>query len=288
MKTRRKPHAHRRKLNFPPRMILVPTDFSECSDAALAAARLLARRFACRLEVAHADEGPPPALTQGATDELTRRALVRYEEDLRARLEAARGAAEHVGTHMLTGAATVLVPRLAADAAADLVVMGTHGRRGLRRWALGSVAEAAVHGCRTPVLVTRRAPPEGWPRRILAPVDMSDPAEDALRMAAAWARAAGAGLTVLAVHDKDALREMPNEELCDRVEALLEDPDPEPTFLSRRGRPYEEIVAAAQDEGCDLVVVAARARGRLQDGLIGTTAERVLRVSPVPVLAVPG
>lgn len=287
MKTRHKPHPQRKKLHFPPRMVLVPTDFSECSDAALAAARILCRRLECRLEVAHADEGPPPALTQGVSGEAGRRALADYEAALRGRLESARGAAAHAGTHLLTGAPETLIPRLAADAAADLIVMGTHGRRGLRRWALGSVAEAAVHACRAPVLVTRRAPPEAWPRRILVPVNLADFAEEPVRMAAAWARAFGASLSVLCVHENDDLREVPEEEARERVEGVLDDVDPEPAWLTRRGRPYEEIAAAAQEERCDLIVVAARVRGRLQDGLIGTTAERVLRTAPVPVLAVP-
>ena len=287
MKTHSKTLAHRRKTLFPPRMILAPIDFSECSEAGLAAARLLARRFACRLELAHVDEGPPPAMSQTAMEAVARRGMEAYEQGLRDKLEAARAGLEHAGTHLVSGLADTVIPRLAHDAAADLIVMGTHGRTGLRRLALGSVAEAAVHVCRAPVLVTRRAPGARWPRRILAPVKWTDYADETLRLAVAWSRFMGAELAVLGVAEEDGLMEVPHSELQDHVERLLGPGDPEPRWLWRKGRPYEEIVNAAEDEGCDLIVISAHARGRLQDALIGTTAERVIRCSRVPVLAVP-
>lgn len=287
MKTHAKTLAHRRKTLFPPRMILAPLDFSECSDAGLAAARLLATRFACRLELAHVDEGPPPAMSQTAMEAVARRGLEAYEQGLRAKLEAARAGLAHVGTHLVSGSADTVLPRLAHDAAADLIVMGTHGRTGLGRLALGSVAEAAVHVCRAPVLVTRKAPGPRWPRRILAPVKWTDYADETLRLAVAWSRFMGAELGVLGVAEGDGLAEVPHDELQDHVERLLEQGDPEPQWLWRKGRPYEEIVSAAEDGGFDLIVISAHSRGRLQEALIGTTAERVIRCSRVPVLAVP-
>lgn len=287
MKTHAKTLAHRRKTLFPPRMILAPLDFSECSDAGLAAARLLATRFACRLELAHVDEGPPPAMSQTAMEAVARRGLEAYEQGLRSKLEAARAGLEHVGTHLVSGSADTVLPRLAHDAAADLIVMGTHGRTGLGRLALGSVAEAAVHVCRAPVLVTRKAPGPRWPRRILAPVKWTDYADETLRLAVAWARFMGAELGVMGVAEGDGLAEVPHDELQEHVERLLEQGDPEPQWLWRKGRPYEEIVSAAEDEGFDLIVISAHSRGRLQEALIGTTAERVIRCSRVPVLAVP-
>ncbi|MBI5594759.1 MAG: universal stress protein [Elusimicrobia bacterium] len=287
MKTRARPLAHRRKTLFPPRMILAPLDFSECSEASLAAARLLARRFACRLELAHIDSGPPPAVSQTAMEAVARRGLAAYEEGLRSKLEAARAGLEHSGVHLVSGDPETVLPRLAHDAAADLVVMGTHGRTGLRRLALGSVAEAAVHVCRAPILVTRKSPSEKWPLRILAPVKWTDYADETLRTAVAWARFMGAELGVLSVAEEDGLMEVPHDELRDHVERLLDHGDPEPQWLWRKGRPYEAIIETAEAEGYDLIVVSAHARGRLHDALIGTTAERVIRCSRVPVLAVP-
>jgi nucleotide-binding universal stress UspA family protein len=91
---------------------------------------------------------------------------------------AARGEAERYlaafVSRSLEGAATRLVEGppvpaiLAATGSADLVVMGTHGRRGPSRWWLGSVAERVVREARVPVLVTRVAPPDAEPERIFS------------------------------------------------------------------------------------------------------------------------
>lgn len=287
MKTRPRPLAHRRKALFPPRSILVPLDFTPASEAALSAARRLAERFSCRLELAHVDEGPPPALSQGATDPFSVRELEAYRSRLRLRLEASRGGSAHCAIHLVEGLPEEVVPRLARDAAADLVVMGTHGRRGLGRLAFGSVAESAVHVCRAPVLVMRAEPPPPWPRRVLVGAKPGEEGDEALKAAGAWARLFGASLAVVSVSE-EGLRPVSRSELRHRVAAALHEDDPEPEFLFRAGRPYAEIVAAAREEGSDLVVVAARAHGRLAEALIGTTAERVIRLSPAPVLAVPG
>lgn len=287
MKTCTKPVVSRRGNTFPPRLILAPLDFSECSDAGLAAAKALAERFGSRLELAHVDPGPPPALRQGVMGTELGASIAQYERRLRTRLLAAREGVKRVGTHMLVGDPERAVPRLAADAAADLVVMGTHGRRGLGRLVLGSVAEAAVHACRVPVLTTRTAPPARWPRRILAPYRMAPYADEALLLAVRWARYLGAELYVIFVEEYGGWKAVDKDEVCARAERLFGAGDPAPVWLWRDGRPYEQIVAAAQAKACDLVVIAAHSRGRLRDSLIGTTAERVLRCSAVPVLAVP-
>ncbi|TBR25165.1 universal stress protein [bacterium] len=287
MKTHAKPVVHRRTTLFPPRTILVPHDFSDCSAAALAAAKHLATRFASRLELAHVDAGPPPALSQGAMDAFTGPAYAAYQAGLRTDLEAARAGCKRAAAHMVEGAPERVVPRLAADSTADLIVMGTHGRRGLRRLALGSVAEAAVHSCRVPVLVTRTAPGPRWPRRILAPYRMAPYADEALKTAARWARFLGAELGILNVEEDGGWKPTVREDLRCHAESVLEDSDPTPDWHWRGGRPFEQIVAVAEEKAYDLVVIAAHARGRLRDALIGTTAERVIRCSPVPVLAVP-
>lgn len=287
MKTCLKPVVARREKLFPPRLILAPLDFSDCSNAGLAAAKILAQRFGSRLELAHVDQGPPPALSQGAMSAEAGLNLAEYERGLRTNLLAAREGVRRVGTHLVQGDPERAVTRLAADAAADLIVMGTHGRRGLRRLALGSVAEAAVHTCRIPVLVTRTAPSGRWPRRILAPYRMAPYADEAFLVAVRWARFLGAELYVTYVQEDGAWKAVDRDEVTARVEHLLGAGDPDPVWLWREGRPCDQIAAAATDKACDLVVLAAHARGRLRDALIGTTAERVLRCSPVPVLAVP-
>ncbi len=140
------------------RTIVVPVDFSPSADEARAWAVDLARRYDAELIVTHT--GPPvawPASPDGimtVTDivESTRRELAISLEGLRASIEAAGVRAR---SRMLDGIPATEISRLAREAGADLVVMGTHGRTGLKHALLGSVAEKVVRTAPCPVLTVR-------------------------------------------------------------------------------------------------------------------------------------
>jgi nucleotide-binding universal stress UspA family protein len=133
--------------------ILFPTDFSHCSDAALPVATSLARDTGARLLIAHVEE-PPMAygggeMYYGMPDPVT--------EDLRAMLLKVvptdpQVAYEH---HLIVGDPAVAIADLAKSDGVDLIVMGTHGRTGLRRLLMGSVAEAIVRRAPCPVFVLK-------------------------------------------------------------------------------------------------------------------------------------
>jgi nucleotide-binding universal stress UspA family protein len=134
--------------------ILHPTDFSPNSAEAFHFACALARDCGARLIVLHAVE-PAPAMV-GET------ALVPYElEELRE--EAHRKLAElrpaDPGVHMETlirdGPAPAIILETADQCSADLIVMGTHGRTGLKRLFLGSVAELVLRRAHCPVLTVK-------------------------------------------------------------------------------------------------------------------------------------
>lgn len=139
----------------PPRRVLIATDFGEASSRALAAGGLIAQAYGAELRVLHAErfEAPPY-----------------FTLDQIARLEGERRAAQAAAVaHLRRAAAAVTAYPVEADVAdeppidailrashaADLVVLGTHGRRGPGRWWLGSVAERVVRAARVPVLVMR-------------------------------------------------------------------------------------------------------------------------------------
>ncbi len=140
----------------PLRRLLVATDFSPGSRAALVALeRLVPRSVALHVDLLHVLEPlpflVPPAPVIGferARAEGAQRGLDRLAAELRRRL----GPGSRVETHLADGPPHAEICRLAASCAADLIVLGTHGRTGLRHALAGSVAERVVRHAQRPVL----------------------------------------------------------------------------------------------------------------------------------------
>ena len=141
--------------------ILVPLDFGAASDAALTYAKELAATFHARLFLLHIVEDPSatgawtPEIFVAASAELCKTLL----SDARQRLESALTAAERerfsASLDVWVGAAADGIGAFAREKAIDLIVMGTHGRRGLAHMFLGSVAERVVRTAPCPVLTVR-------------------------------------------------------------------------------------------------------------------------------------
>lgn len=272
--------------SFPPRTILVPLDVTAGAFAGLEAARRLAGRWGSRVELVHIDPGPPPAFHEGL-DLWTLDALQEMHRELRDRVALAARGVPHAAAHVLAGAPQTIIPRLAADAAADLVVLAPRRRRTLPRFLAGSLAEASVHAATAPVLTVREAPGPGWPRRILAPFKWARQTDRVLLVARDWARSLDAELGLLHVFEGGSEDDMEMRAVVEHAVNVLGEPTPKVRWHWAVGRPFEEIPKAAAEGGYDLVVVAERARDGWRDALFGTTAERVLRASSVPVLSVP-
>ncbi|HEY6106644.1 MAG TPA: universal stress protein [Anaeromyxobacteraceae bacterium] len=140
--------------------ICCPIDFSETSRAALDEASDLAQRYQADLALVHVFE---PAV---ATADLMIAPPEMFEQtakELERKLEVWKGEAERRGARsvrasVVTGVAATETVRFAREGGYDLVVMGTHGRRGLRHLVLGSVAERVVREAPCAVLVVRPRP----------------------------------------------------------------------------------------------------------------------------------
>jgi nucleotide-binding universal stress UspA family protein len=132
--------------------ILVPTDFSETSDAALKYAFGLAQTFSAQLHLLHVqrktDENFDPNVPFDRFEELAWERL----ETLVSQQEAKQLGPE---CSIRIGAPADEIVRYADDRDIDLIVMGTHGRSGVAHMLLGSVAEKVVRGARCPVLTIR-------------------------------------------------------------------------------------------------------------------------------------
>ena len=138
---------------MPQKTIVFPTDFSTASDAALEHAATLARQSGARLLIVHVEE-PPLAygggeLYYGLPEPNSERILKMLED-----VKPADPAVPYA--HRLTmGDPAGEVVRIAADEHAEMIVLGTHGRTGMTRLLMGSVAEAIVRRAPCPVLVYR-------------------------------------------------------------------------------------------------------------------------------------
>ncbi|MDE0206927.1 MAG: universal stress protein [Candidatus Tectomicrobia bacterium] len=127
--------------------ILVPMDFSAGSEQALTAATGLARQFRARLTLIHAAH---------AADEFEMfRRMVEpaWQREMEARRKRVEEAAVPVDTIMTRGVAAQTIVETARGKGVDLIVMGTHGRTGLRHMLIGSVAERVVRLAPCPVMV---------------------------------------------------------------------------------------------------------------------------------------
>jgi nucleotide-binding universal stress UspA family protein len=185
----------------------------------------------------------------------------------------------------------------------DLIVMGTHGRRGVDRMLFGSVTEEVVREAPCPTFTVRTeadAAPGQAVRRVLAPVDFSDASEAAVRHAREIALTYGAEIDLLHVveepfypsaygYDPSAF---PTAEVLDNVEAQLGEMAREmvgyehAVIEARTGDPAREILAYTEEKAVDLIVIATHGRTGLNRMLMGSVAERVLRRAPTPVFIV--
>ena len=132
--------------------VLVATDFSPASDAALNYGRALARTFGATLHVMHAIENPFLHPTFGDPETIRANVLQSVENRLTAEDRATLGAKAILETSDHPSEAIVDYARRAEI---DLIVMGTHGRGGLNRILMGSVAEHVVRTAPCPVLTVR-------------------------------------------------------------------------------------------------------------------------------------
>lgn len=141
--------------------LLVPTDFSPCSDAALGCAKRMAAKMRGSVCMLHVIEHPPTGVTFGS--ELC------APESLQARQDQTENARVELGRRMLAdshsriaitgdivfGASAAMISAYAADHAFDMIVMGTHGRSGIAHLLMGSVAESVIRTARCPVLTVK-------------------------------------------------------------------------------------------------------------------------------------
>ena len=268
--------------------ILVPVDFSEISAHALRTASLLAARCGrAKIIAMYANWfEAPPYFTVGRLAELQAEfseSLHLAKHSLEAFVRSTLGDnANSVEVRAMQALPADGIRQLAAFKNANLIVMGTHGRSGLNRWMLGSVAERVLRESPVPVLTVRSVLRETI-RQVLCPVQDTELSRRTLSFAVGISACFDAKLTVLHVDEASGTR--PISDLCswvpaeERSRCVIRE-------LIRQGDPAEEIVKLATEEPYDLVVLGAARRRFFEGMVLGTTTLRTVRHAPCPVLTV--
>lgn len=140
--------------------ILVPTDLSDRSTAALEYASSLAEMCGARLHILHVDDLMAYAAVSGAEGAYIHELPGTDQRELKARLAEIKPTAANVeySHHFVEGVPSVEIVALVDELSADLIVMSSHGRTGLSRVLMGSVAENVLRHATCPVLIVKQAP----------------------------------------------------------------------------------------------------------------------------------
>lgn len=210
-------------------------------------------------------------------------------------------------THVADGEAAQIILDAAQAESADLIAMSTHGRSGLARWTLGSVAERVLHGATVPIFLVRAGMPSTTHQlqRILLPLDGSTVAEAALPQAQALARANDAQLVLLQVIQRLDERSRSvlfrNEATAKAffaewragaesyLELMIERLAKEGIRAEGRvavDNPDQAICALAKSDQIDLVIMGTHGRTGLNRWVYGSVASQVLRCAQCPLLLV--
>jgi len=140
------------------RGILVPTDGSKCSERAVCFAGSLAKKLSAKVHVLFASETnyAGPWYCYVLDDAVAEKVHKKGQEIVNEAAQELRdlGVTE-VEPHLKEGHPGEVITQMAATLDADLIVMGTHGRRGLERALMGSVAREVANTSTTPLLLVR-------------------------------------------------------------------------------------------------------------------------------------
>jgi nucleotide-binding universal stress UspA family protein len=295
--------------------IIVPIDFSKMSVEAIQIARQLARRFGASIHLTHVREFNYATDFVAPVPPMVPFSFMPYDGEPAALNELKKVAREcdvpSASCDVLGGAPPFdEICRLVQTIPADLVVMRTHGRTGLKHVFLGSTAERVVQHSSCPVLVTRDRTLHANNgsrfriRTILVPVDFSNCSREGLRYAIAFAKEFGARIILLhatylgyiyaaegtGLYDIPGLQKAARKTAERKMRELVRSVNFgnvkfETVFTE--GSPVVDICAFAKDHDVDLIITSTHGLTGFTHVLIGSIAEQVVRRAPCSVLVVP-
>jgi len=275
-------------MNRFPTTILLATDGSEDAARATTAAVDIAKRSGSELHLIHVWHDVHTHRAHAyVRRELQRQGREILDQEVQ-RIEEMGGTVTR--SHLRKGRTFEEVIKLGDELDAGLLLVGSHGYRGLRRMLMGSQSEDIVHHADRPVLVVRGGENAWPPARIVAGDDFSEDAGKAAELAANLGKLFG--VPMLLLHAAPNLSEVSGEavegKLEDRTGALEEILDEQPRTRVVAGDPPEVLIEAAQEEeGPSLVVVGSRGLGLVGRLRLGSVSTKVVRAGLEAVLIYP-
>lgn len=285
--------------------ILVPTDGSDHAEQAAEHATYLAGAFDATLHLINvvdidAEAGP---FSAGGVGEEFLEQLKADRREILETLQSDIGETDHHRTEVVTGRPSEAILDYVDDHGVDMIAMGTHGRTGVRRYVLGSVAERVVSLADCPVLTTRTTeqdqPIDGYDE-VLIPTDGSPAAAAALDPGLAVASLSNARIhAVNVVHASASGRselavpgnllsslEEAGADATETVASQAQEAGLEAITDVRRGVPPEALLTYADEHDIDLIAMGTTGRTGLSRYLLGSTTKRVIRHAEQPVLSI--
>ncbi|HMA66534.1 MAG TPA: universal stress protein [Desulfosalsimonadaceae bacterium] len=293
------------------RSIFCATDFSEFAGVVVAYGIAMAKRFEATLYICHVVDLPTvSAYGEAVFDpiEYQQRFMDTALREIHSLLEDSGVRYEPLVT---IGSTTEEITRLAKDYTAELVITATHGRSGLKRFFLGSVTERLMRTLPCPLLVLRGSEeltdhmdsPRVPFKKILVGCDFSEDANAALNYSLSLAQEFESELHLVHVVEpsgyKDLFRiqqesgEQIRQDLYqmirDRLNSLVPGEALNWITLESRvlaGKPYAELIRYADIHDMDMIALGIRGHGMVEELLVGSTTDRVIRQAPCPVLSI--
>jgi nucleotide-binding universal stress UspA family protein len=282
-------------MNF--KRILVPLDGSELAERALVPALALAAAMPAKLFLLRV----AIPLLLNLDPKLYQRILKMRQDDathyLRSIQSRFRSSAEEIETQVVAGRAATSIINFAQEKKIDLIVMSSHGRSGVDRWAYGSVANKVLHNtpCAKLIIHPQVIIEPFSIKRILVPLDGSSIAEQALEPALALAESLPAELILLrmmvdprlflqepvpGLPSLDAVMEAAHQEAKAYLQGVKANMADSPVATSSRvttGPAAEGIIDIAESQRADLIVMCSHGRSGIERWVFGSVAEKVLR-----------
>ncbi|MBC2716095.1 MAG: universal stress protein [Desulfobacteraceae bacterium] len=296
----------RRQINT----IFCATDFSKLAEEVVAYGITLAKEFNAKLIVCHVVDFPTVSMYGEAVSGPIEHQN-RFMDYARSEISRLVGNESIDSQALVTlGNTTEEIFRLVVEFNADLVITATHGRSGLKRFFLGSVTERLMRTLPCPLLVLRGTEDGSEPKlqrfpfkRILVGCDFSSDSDLAFKNSLSMAQEFESELHMVHVVEPSGYKDLfkiPAEQgdkfkqdLFDMIKGRLKSmvPDEALNWLTLQthllvGKPYAEIIRYAEINDIDLIALGIRGHGMVEDLLVGSTTDRVIRRAPCPVLSI--
>jgi len=300
--------------------MLVPLDGSQLAEVVFPYAKELAGRLGLEVVFLHVTSLEKHGFAMHRVYvEQAAESIRRQAQDVQERTNIQpRGKAVETRVELVVGDPAEEILRYADENKIDLILMATHGRSGIKRWALGSVADRVLRASKVPVWLVRAGIPEEivydeWPKRtMLVPLDSSQLAESVLPHVEALAKQRGAKLvkiTLLSVFEepyvnadypeasmnltwKEHVRRIREhskreaEQYLVRVQKHLADAGLNVRTEVLMGKPADEIINYAHNNHPNLVVMATHGYSGISRWEYGSVADKVLHGISSPIFLV--